>query len=212
MASDTRPGGKLTAGAIGNFLLGTAAALFVLTLGAAMFGGATPSESGAGIIGLVVFVFIIAGGICAALGWFGLGSLYGGTNVLAGIFSIVLALVPILTIVLAMGAVSSARSGGMTASSAASTGMIGIILGLGVPALLAIFGGLGIMGAKTGLAKPAGLLMLLGGIGCAALAVFAIAGISNPTLASIALYVGFFGLAIGFFMSGATMIAERKAS
>ena len=212
MANAT-PNEKLTAGAIGNFLLGGAAALFVLTLGAAMFGGAAPSATGAGILGLVVFILIIGGGITGSLGWFGLGSMHGGTNALAGIFSIILAITPILMIALVMGSAESmAKSGDFShaESKAASMGLVGTILALGVPALLGIFGGLGVMSAKSGLAKPAGLVMLLGGIGCAALTVFALAGVGGPTLAMIALYVGFFGLAVGLILSGAAMLGERQ--
>lgn len=210
--SNGRPTGKLMTGAIGNFLLGGAALLFALTIGAAMVGAAPPSGTGAGILGLLMFLFIIGGGICGGLGWFGLGSLYGGTNALAGIFSIVLAIVPLLMIALVMGTVeSTVRSGDLEGaeSTARGLGLVGSLLGLGVPALLGVFGGLGIMSAKASLAKPAGLVMLLGGLGCAALTVFSIIGVSSPTLATIALYVGFFGIGIGAFLSGATMISER---
>lgn len=206
--ANARPTGKLTTGAVGNFLLGAAAVLFTLTVGTAMFAGGQANE-GAGLMGLISVVLIIGGGICGGLGWFGLGKLYGGVNSLAGVFSILLGLVPILMVVLAMSAVSSARSGDMTESSAGSMGMIGLVLGLGVPALLGIFGGLGVMGAKTGLAKPAGIVLLIGGLGLAGLFAMIMLKIMNPSLMQIASYVGFFGLAIGFFLSGATMLSER---
>ncbi|MBL8785429.1 MAG: hypothetical protein JNJ59_11040 [Deltaproteobacteria bacterium] len=226
MANAT-PNGKLTAGAIGNFLLGGAAALFVLTIGLAAFGGAKMDEgsaTGAGIGLLVTFVLIVGGGITGSLGWFGLGSVRGGTNALAGIFSIVLGLVPILVIALAMGTAESAmKSGDLAAaqSRGASIGTVALILAFGVPALLGVFGGLGIMSGKSGLAKPAGLVMLLGGLGCALLLVLSFLTtdlgsmkvpmlFANPTLSTIGLYVGFFGLAVGLILSGAAMLGERQ--
>ncbi len=211
--ANARPTGKLTTGAVGNFLLGAASLLFILTVGVAMFAGGrgAANESG-GLMILITAVLIIGGGICGGLGWLGLGKLYGGTNALAGIFSFILGLVPILIVVLAMGAVSSARSGDLTESGANSMGIIGLILGLGVPALLGIFGGLGAMSAKTSLAKPAGIVLLIGGIGCAALLAFIFLKVLDPTLWSIAGYVGFFGLGIGFFLSGAAMLSERAES
>lgn len=212
--ANAKPSGKLTTGAIGNFLLGGAAALFALTIGAAMFGGAAPSATGAGILGLLVFVFIIGGGICASLGWFGLGSLHGGTNSLAGIFSILLAVAPLLIIVLAVNAVETAahsQSLAAAESSGQAMGTIGLVLGTGVPGFLGIFGGLGVTRARSSLAKPSGLLLILGGAGCLTLTVMGFAGIGSPTLGSIAFYAGFFGLAVGFFLTGATMLGEKNA-
>lgn len=212
--ADAKPTGKLTTGAIGNFLLGGAAAIFVLTIGAAMYGGGAPSGTGAGVLGLVMLLFIIGGGICAGLGWFGMASLHGGTNALAGVFSILVALVPILMIALVMGTAESMAASGdvhAAAESGRNVGTLGAILGLGVPALLGIFGGLGMLSGKTSLAKPAGFVMLIGGIGCAALLAFVFIGVSSPTLATIALYVGFFGLALGCILSGAAMLGEKNA-
>ena len=89
--ANARPTGKLTTGAVGNFLLGTAMVLIVLSGAAGALMGAG-GGTGAGILGLVALLFVGGGGICGALGWFGLGSVYGGTNTLAGIFSILFAI------------------------------------------------------------------------------------------------------------------------
>lgn len=202
--ANARPTGKLTTGAIGNFLLGAAMVLMVLSGASAMFsGGGSGGMGGAGILGLVAFLFIVGGGICGALGWFGLGSIYGGTNTLAGIFSLIFAIVPIALIVLGS---SGGVGGGM--------GMLVVlmILFFAPPALLGIFGGLGSLSAKSGLAKPAGLVLLIGGIATAAIAVLGLLRVDLGSFAAILAYVGFFGLAIGFFLAGATMLSERAES
>lgn len=203
--ADARPTGKLTTGAIGNFLLGGAMALLVLSGALAGFTGGAGANDGAGVLGLVAFLFIVAGGITGAIGYFGLGSLYGGTNVLAGVFSILFAIVPIALIVLAQ----SAMQGG---------GGLGVVVYLiFVPALLGILGGLGVMKGNSGLAKPAGILSLIGGLAIAGFGVILVTAsslqdiASNASLLQILTYVGFFGTAVGFFLVGAAMLGERNA-
>ncbi len=203
--ADARPTGKLTTGAIGNFLLGGAMALMVLSgaVGALTGGG---GGEGAGILGLIAFLFIVGGGITGAIGWFGLGSLYGGTNVLAGVFAIIFAVVPIALIVLGT---SGGMGGGMGMAK------IIILLVFLVPGLLGLLGGLGVMKGNSGMAKPAGIVTLIGGIATAAVGVIIVflpeMVLSSAGLISILIYVGFFGLAVGFFLVGAAMLGERTA-
>lgn len=204
--ADAKPTGKLTTGAIGNFLLGGAMVLLVLS-GAitGMTGGGGGANEGAGVLGLVAFLLIVGGGITGALGYFGLGSLHGGTNVLAGVFSILFALVPIALIVLAQ----SAMRGG---------GGLDVIAYMGfVPALLGILGGLGVMKAQSGMAKPAGIVSLIGGLAIAGFVVILMTAsgledlVSKAGLIQILTYVGFFGTAVGFFLTGAAMLGEKNA-
>lgn len=203
--ADAKPTGKLTTGAVGNFLLGGAMALMALS-GAVggLTGGGAGGAQGAGALGLIAFLFIVGGGITGALGWFGLGSLHGGTNTLAGIFSIIFAVVPVALIVIGMG-------GGMNPSA---IGMIFLILLL-PPGLLGLFGGLGVMKGANAMAKPAGIVLLIGGIATTVFAALAVASletvVTSPGLAAILTYVGFFGLAIGFFLTGAAMLGEKNA-
>lgn len=205
--ANAKPTGKLTTGAIGNFLLGGAMVLLVLS-GAltGMTGGGGGANEGAGILGLVAFLLIVGGGITGALGYFGLGSLHGGTNVLAGVFSILFALVPIAIIVLAQ----SAMRGG---------GGLDVLAYMGfIPALLGILGGLGVMKAQSGMAKPAGIVSLIGGLGIAGFVVIIMTAsgledlVSKAGLLQILTYVGFFGTAVGFFLTGAAMLGEKNAA
>lgn len=205
--ANAKPTGKLTTGAIGNFLLGGAMVLLVLSGAIAGFTGGGGANEGAGILGLVAFLFIVGGGITGALGYFGLGSLHGGTNTLAGIFSIIFAVVPVALIVL--GA-SGGVGGGM------GTLKIILILIFGVPGLLGVLGGLGVMKAQTGMAKPAGIVSLIGGLALLALAVLMLVGSAEMMLSmagifQILTYVGFFGTAVGFFLTGAAMLGEKNA-
>jgi hypothetical protein len=203
--ANAKPTGKLTTGAIGNFLLGGAMVLLVLSGAIGGLTGHGGNNDGAGIIGLVALLMIVGGGITGGLGYFGLGSLHGGTNVLAGVFSILFALVPIALIVLAQ----SAMSGGGGAGA--------LVYLFFVPALLGILGGLGVMKASTGLAKPAGIVSLVGGLAIAGLAVILMTTSSLEDLASkasllqILIYVGFFGSAVGYFLTGAAMLGEKNA-
>lgn len=211
--ADSRPTGKLMTGAVGNFLLGGAMALMALSGAAAgMMGGSSTASGG---LGLIAFILIVGGGICAALGWFGLGSLYGGTNTLAGVFSILLGLMPIALIVFVLGAAESASRGGfdnVSSESAVGAAKIIFVILFGIPALTGIFGGLGAMSAKTGIAKPAGIVLLISGAALAALAVMGILEAGSLSLFSILLMVGFYGSAIGFILAGVTMIGERSAT
>lgn len=203
--ADAKPTGKLTTGAIGNFLLGGAMVLLVLSGAIAGFtGGGGPNE-GAGILGLVAFLFVVGGGITGALGYFGLGSLHGGTNTLAGIFSIIFALVPIILIVLT-------TSGGLSRDSLFIVALIVFV----VPGLLGLFGGLGVMKAQNSMGKPAGIVSIIGGLALAAIGILLVVGspetlISMAGLFQILTYVGFFGTAVGFFLTGAAMLGEKNA-
>lgn len=203
--ADAKPTGKLTTGAIGNFLLGGAMVLLVLSGAATGMTGAGGSNEGAGILGLVAFLLIVGGGITGALGYFGLGSLHGGTNVLAGVFSILFALVPIATLVLAQNAMSGGGGGNI------------LFYLIFVPALLGILGGLGVMKAQSGMAKPAGIVSLIGGLAIAGFAVILMTSsslediVSKAGLIQILTYVGFFGTALGFFLTGAAMLGEKNA-
>lgn len=202
--ADAKPTGKLTTGAIGNFLLGGAMVLLVLSGAVAGFTGGGGGE-GAGILGLVAFLFVVGGGITGALGYFGLGSLHGGTNVLAGIFSIIFALVPIILIVLG-------TSGGLTRDSLFIVALIVFL----VPGLLGLFGGLGVMKAQNSMGKPAGIVSIIGGLALAAIGILLVVGspetlISMAGLFQILTYVGFFGTAVGFFLTGAAMLGEKNA-
>lgn len=204
--ADAKPTGKLTTGAIGNFLLGGAMVLLVLSGAVAGFtGGGGGGNEGAGILGLVAFLFVVGGGITGALGYFGLGSLHGGTNTLAGIFSIIFALVPIILIVLT-------TSGGLSRDSLFIVALIVFV----VPGLLGLFGGLGVMKAQNSMGKPAGIVSIIGGLALAAIGILLVVGspetlISMAGLFQILTYVGFFGTAVGFFLTGAAMLGEKNA-
>ena len=203
--ANAKPTGKLTTGAIGNFLLGGAMVLFVLSGAVAGFTGGGGASDGAGILGLVALLLIVGGGITGSLGYFGLGSLYGGTNVLGGVFSILFALVPILLVVGVQGAVTGGGAPGF------------LTYLFFVPALLGVFGGLGVMKSQTGMAKPAGIVSLIGGLALVGLGVILMTSSSLEDLASkasllqILSYVGFFGTAVGFFLTGAAMLGEKNA-
>lgn len=204
--ADAKPTGKLTTGAIGNFLLGGAMALLLLSGAVSVGGGGGGANEGAGVLGLVAFILMVGGGITAGIGYFGLGSMHGGTNVLAGIFAILVALVPIAALV--MGSAGGVR-GGM--------GTIQMIFAImcAVPGLLGVFGGLGVMKAQNSMAKPAGLVSLIGGIALAAVGVLFLVAIemfvTSPGLTQILMYVGFFGTAIGFLLTGVAMLGEKNA-
>ncbi|HRE88520.1 MAG TPA: hypothetical protein PK095_05205 [Myxococcota bacterium] len=179
--------------------------LLVLSGAVAGFTGGGGGE-GAGILGLVAFLFIVGGGITGALGYFGLGSMYGGTNTLAGVFSIIFAVVPIALIVLG-------TSGGMGGMGALK---IILILVFGVPGLLGLLGGMGVMKASNSMAKPAGLVSLIGGIALLAMTVLLLVGspqmmVDMASIFQILTYVGFFGTAVGFFLTGAAMLGEKNA-
>lgn len=203
--ADARPTGKLTTGAIGNFLLGGAMLLLVFSGAIAGFTGGGAGGEGAGILGLVAFLFIVGGGITGSLGYFALGSLHGGTNALAGIFSILFALVPIALIVL-----------GTSGSFGRDSLFIIALIVFVVPGLLSLLGGLGVLKASNGMAKPAGIVSMIGGLALAAFGILLVVGsaemlISMASVFQILTYVGFFGTAIGFFLTGAAMLGERNA-
>lgn len=198
--ADAKPTGKLTTGAIGNFLLGAALILMFVGGAGAMLSGGVAGVETAAIFMLIGAVLIVGGGICGGIGWLGLGSMYGGTNTIAAIFSFLFGAAPLVLLI--VGSAGAGREGG---------GIIGMIFMIFVPGLLGLLGGLGAMGGKSSLAKPGGIVLLVGGIATLALGVFALARIGSPEIAQILVYVAFFGTAVGFFLTGAAMLGEKNA-
>lgn len=202
-----RPNGKLTTGGVGGILLCAAFALMLITTLTA--GGMGMGVGmGSGILGLLAFVLLIGGGICAGLGLMGLGKIYGGSAGLGGVFTLIMGIMPVVVFLLGIILVSSASSGGMSAGGAQGAGIIIVLLTMGSFALAGIFGGLGVMGAKAGLAKPAGILLLVGGIASAVALLGAFVALPQAigTIVGIAMSGGFAG---GFLLAGLTMFAER---
>ncbi|MFO0744628.1 MAG: hypothetical protein U1F43_03005 [Myxococcota bacterium] len=196
MADSAKPNGKLTTGAVGGFLLAGSFILMFVSGGVAMAGGGgADGAGGGGFLGLISFILMLAGGITHAMGFFGLGSIYGGTNGIAGVFSIILGIAPVLAILLPiLGGLSMLK--------------ISMIVLFGSAGLAGVLGGGGLMAAKSALAKPAGIVLLVGGIGALGL-LLGMFGILPLSILAIFGYVGILGLAAGFLLSGITMLGER---
>ncbi|TNF36226.1 MAG: hypothetical protein EP329_05425 [Deltaproteobacteria bacterium] len=197
--SEAKPAGALMTGAIGSFLI-AAAILLMFVLGVSFGGGAMGRGSAGG--GIIVGLFLLAGGIMSALGWFGLGKLYGGLNSLAGIFSILIA-VTILLVVL---------GGVMMSVGMLQAGMYGILFSIPLTALL---GGLGLMGSASkagnaGLFQAGGIVLLVVGIAGALIAVFALGQMGVGALGEILGYVYIFGGIAGFALAGVAMMGARN--
>ena len=207
---DTKPTGKLSAGGVGGILL---CASFALTLVAAFSGGGGGmGVMGGGILGLIGVLLLVGGGICHALGFFGLGAIHGGTNKVGGIFTLILGIMPVVLFIVGIIAVGSAGSGGMSRGGAEATGgilgVLAIVMALSL-ALSGILGGIGLMASSVGLAKPAGILLIVGG----SLVVL-------QFLNGLVLGVGIIGtitsygvpaaLGVAYLLSGLTMFAERN--
>ncbi len=194
MAANATPTGKLTAGGIGGFLLAGAMVLLFVSEAAGAGGGA----GGAGILGLIAFLLVVGGGICHALGYFGMG------NSLPGILAIVFGIAPVLAIVLPI-------VGGLTMLR------ISLLILFGSGGLLGILGGISLMGKESagGLGKAGGIVSLIGG-GCmaftAVLTLIPDLAISLGGVASIISMVGLFGSAAGFALAGVTMLGQRNAA
>lgn len=205
MADSARPNGKLTTGGVGGILLCAAFALFLVSGGMGLGGG-----NAMGGLALIGGILLIGGGICAAMGFFGLGKIYGGTNGIGGLFTLIMGIMPVVLVIGGIIFVSAA-SPDMGESGARAAGGIMAILGIVAfvaVALSGILGGIGIMGAKAALAKPAGILLLVGGIGTLML-ILQTFGVLPLSIAGIVGYVTYGGFAAGFLLAGLTMFAER---
>ncbi len=206
MADSAKPNGKLTTGGVGGILLCAAFALFLVSGGLGM--GGMQAAGGLGLIGMIL---LIGGGICAAMGFFGLGKVYGGTNGLGGLFTLIMGVMPVVLLIVGIIFASTASAGSLSEGGARAAG--GIIMVFGIVfivaiALSGILGGLGVMGAKASLAKPAGILLLVGGV-AALVSILGAFGALPLSLANILGYVMSGGFAAGFLLSGLTMFAER---
>lgn len=195
MAANATPTGKLTAGGIGGFLLAGAMVLLFVS-GAAAMGGA--GQGGVGGLGLIAFILVVGGGICHALGYFGM------SNSLSGIFAIIFGISPVLAIVLPIvGGLSMLR--------------ISLLILFGSGGLLGIFGGISLMGNQSagGLGKAGGIVSLVGGACMAFVGVLTLLpdlAMSLGGVVSIISMVGLFGSAAGFALAGVTMLGQRNAA
>ena len=206
MADQARPNGKLTTGGVGGILLCAAFALFLVSGGLGM--GGMASAGGLGLIGMIL---LIGGGICAAMGFFGLGNVYGGTNGMGGLFTLLMGVMPVVLLIVGILFATTASPSDISEGGARAAGGIVMIFGIIFIvsiALAGILGGLGVMGAKASLAKPAGILLLVGGVG-ALLSILAAFGVLPLSIANILGYVVSGGFAGGFLLAGLTMFAER---
>lgn len=206
MADIAKPNGKLTTGGVGGILLCVAFALFLVSGGVGLAGA-----QAAGGLAFIGMILLVGGGICAAIGFFGLGKVYGGTSGIGGVFTLIMGAMPVVLLLVGIIFASTASVETMSEGSARAAGGIFVTLGIVfivAIALSGILGGLGVMGAKAALAKPAGILLLIGGI--AALVTVLGSFVSLPaSLASILGYVMSGGYAAGFLLTGITMFAER---
>jgi hypothetical protein len=192
MAANAMPAGKLTAGGIGGFLLAGAMVLLFVAGAAGAGGGGAGAVGG---LGLIAFILIIGGGICHALGYFGLGGgLPGAFAIVFGIAPLVAFLLPILT-----------RSMEMA--------LIGQVVLYGSGGLTGIFGGIKLMGLENGggLGKAAGIVSIIGGAAFAFFGVMLFIPSLLVSLGGIIGLVGLFGSAAGFALAGVTMLGQRNA-
>lgn len=206
MADQARPNGKLTTGGVGGILLCAAFALFLVSGGLGVSG-----MQEAGGLGLIGMILLIGGGICAAMGFFGLGKIYGGTNGIGGLFTLLMGLMPVVLLLVGIIFATAASPSSMSEGGARAAGGIMLIFGIVFIvsiALSGILGGIGIMGAKAALAKPAGILLLVGGIG-ALLSILTMFNVLPASIAGVLGYVVSGGFAAGFLLSGLTMFSER---
>jgi len=206
MADSARPNGKLTTGGVGGILLCAAFALFLVSGGLGM--GGMQSAGGLGLIGMIL---LIGGGICAAMGFFGLGKIYGGTNGIGGLFTLLMGIMPVVLLLVGIIFASTASASTLSEGGARAAGGIMMIFGIVFIvsiALSGILGGIGIMGAQAALAKPAGILLLVGGIG-ALLSILTMFNVLPVSIAGILGYVVSGGFAVGFLLAGITMFSER---
>jgi hypothetical protein len=206
MADSAKPNGKLTTGGVGGILLCAAFVLFLVGGGLGM--GGMQAAGGLGLIGMIL---LIGGGICAAMGFFGLGKIYGGTNGIGGVFTLIMGVMPVVLLIVGIIFASSMSGSSMSDGGARAAG--GIVLVFGIVflvsiALAGILGGLGVMGAKAGLAKPAGILLIIGGV-AALVTILQAFGALPASLGNILGYVMSGGYAAGFLLAGLTMFAER---
>lgn len=187
--SDSAQNGKLMVGGIATLLIGV-----LLLLG--NFIGIFRLGAEASVIGVIIYLALF---IMSAIGWFGAGAIYGGTNAVAGVFSILMVVAAVLIFVAVL-----IRSPELA---------IGGAYGLGLaPGLIGLFGGIGLLagGAKgsAGPLKPiAGIVLLVGGIAMiwVGLVIF---GIELPLL-SVMGYVAAYGFPIGMALAGVTKILSR---
>lgn len=206
MADSARPNGKLTTGGVGGILLCAAFALFLVSGGLGM--GGMQAAGGLGLIGMIL---LIGGGICSAMGFFGLGKIYGGTNGIGGLFTLLMGIMPVVLLLVGIIFATTASASTLSEGGARAAGGIMMIFGIVFIvsiALSGILGGLGIMGAKAALAKPAGILLLVGGIG-ALLSILTMFNVLPVSIAGILGYVVSGGFAAGFLLSGLAMFSER---
>lgn len=215
MSNGVRPNGRLMTGAIGSFMNGAAFLIVLLLLGVAILyalSGARPednmSSEAAGGMMLLAFVLVLAGGICGGLGWFGYANVRGSTSGLAGIFGLLMSVALILAVVLGLAH------------------MIDLLepvawLLFGSIALNALFGGIGLLTGKDrdpakpsgGLAKAAGVILLVGGLGSIAMLLMLITRSPGPVTSADLLQILFYGtyatLGLGHILAGVSMAAAR---
>lgn len=199
--SDSSQNGKLMSGGIGTLILGVLLLLgnFVaqLNLLGGMRGG------GGGGEGTVVIAIIVAAVlfILSATGWFAAGNVYGGTNLVAGIFFLIAALGALGSLV----AIFVMKDLDVLTYSA--------IAMLGGLALGSIFGGIGLFSGQaqgqSGPIKPiAAVVLLVGGIGITwvSLGMFMQGGLP---IMDIMGNVGKWGMPSGLILAGLTKILSR---
>lgn len=199
MSNGDRPAGPLTMGAVGAFLVAAALLVFYFTARGAAMGGGMGKEGGQAMLA-IVSLLAGAGGILGMIGFQGLGKVYGGTNAVGGIFSLILGIGGLL---FGLGALASI-------GAIIEPGMYALIGGLG---LTGIFGGLGVMKAP-GVGKAGGILLLIAGIVWTLFLVLVFVPsllISLLSLMDILMILAIFGGAAGFIMGGVAMLGARNA-
>jgi|GEM_PF-2658619 len=196
--SEAKPAGALMTGAIGSFLI-AAAILLMFVMGVSLGGGAGARAGAGGMI--IVGLLLLAGGVMAAIGWFGFGKLFGGLHSLAGIFSI---LVSVTVLLLVLGGV-------MMSVGMLQAGTYGLLFSIPLTALL---GGIGMMGSagkssNGGIMQAGGIVLLVVGLVGVLLAVFALGQMGVGGLGEILGYIYIFGGTAGFALAGVAMLGNR---
>ena len=125
MADSARPNGKLTTGGVGGILLCAAFALFLVSGGLGM--GGMQAAGGLGLIGMIL---LIGGGICSAMGFFGLGKIYGGTNGIGGLFTLLMGIMPVVLLLVGIIFATTASASTLSEGGARAAGGIMMIFGI----------------------------------------------------------------------------------
>jgi len=208
MDNADRPKGPLMTGAIGSFMIAagllifffTARQLLIMAMGGGMGGMGREDSDTAGAMFLVTLALTGVGGILAMVGFGGLGKIYGSTNMVGGLFALVLGIGCFVLVISGF-----AHSPGIL--------KVSLYLILGGFALSGIFGGIGQL-ATTAVGKIAGIVLLIGGILWAWFFVgIFVPGVLEPLASIIDIYLMALVLApaAGFLLSGVSMLSARSA-